>query len=410
MIFMLFLQYGLKLNIVSIYVLHLNNSRIHNLKVIVSVDQIKKPITGTGRYSYELVSELRRLPQIESLRYFRGASFDLELIDQRNPKSYSGRFARYAMSYQAMINLYRNAKSFRQERALRGYEDHLFHGTSFYLPPFNGHSVVTIHDLSTFFLPECHPPERVRYMETEVGLSIERASLLITVSEFTRMEVAKYFGKRLEDIFAIPLASAPCFFPREGSQINDFLMKYGLCYQRYSLFVGTIEPRKNLLVLLDAYERLSLGLRKQWPLVLTGYKGWKSDEIHEKIAKGMEVGWVKYLGFVDDVELPLLYSGARLFLFPSLYEGFGLPVLEALSSGIPVVCSNASSLPEIAEGVALMCDANDVGALSDLIKRGLEDNVWRAEAVSSGLRKASHYSWQRCAQATVDVYANALRK
>lgn len=380
------------------------------MKVIVSIDQIKPPLTGIGRYSYELVTELRRLPHIESLRYFRGAGFDTELVRMQGHVGRLSRFGRRLLACPGAIDLYRKISAFRQTRALRGYEDYLFHGTSFYLPPFPGRSVVTIHDLSPFAWPECHPPERVRYMEAEVGLSVERASLLITDSQFTRMEVANYFGKRLEDIHTVPLASAPCFFPREETQLGACLDKHGLGYQGYSLFVGTIEPRKNLLVLLDAYERLPARLRKQWPLVLTGYQGWRSDEIHARIAQGARAGWVSYLGFVDSDDLPLLYAGARLFVFPSLYEGFGLPVLEAMASGIPVVCSNSSSLPEVAEEVALMCDAHDVQALSGSIERGLEDLSWRTEASSRGLAKARDYSWRRCAQATADVYVSALKK
>lgn len=380
------------------------------MKVILSVDQIKYPITGIGRYSYELAIELQHLPQIDSLRYFRGAGLDTELVRIQRQIGHLSRFGRRLLAVPGAIELFRKIAAFRQRRALRGHEDHLFHGTSFYLPPFPGRSVVTIHDLSPFAWPECHPPERVRYMEAEVGLSVERASLLITDSQFTRVEVANHFGKRLEDIHTVPLASAPCFFPRNETQLGACLDKHGLGYQRYSLFVGTIEPRKNLLVLLDAYERLPAGLRKQYPLVLTGYRGWRSEEIHARIAEGSRTGWVKYLGFVDSEDLPLLYAGARLFVFPSLYEGFGLPVLEAMSSGIPVVCSNSSSLPEVAEGVALMCDAHDVQALSGCIERGLEDFSWRTEASSRGLARARDYSWRRCAQATADVYVSALRK
>lgn len=380
------------------------------MKVIVSIDQIKQPLTGIGRYTHELVTELRRLPQIESLRYFRGAGFDTNLVDSQKPAGRLSHFGRRFLARQGSIDLYRKIAAYRQARALRGYEEYLFHGTSFYLPPFQGPSVVTIHDLSPFKWPECHPPERVRYMEAEVGLSVERASLIITDSQFTRLEVASYFGKRVDEIHAVPLASAPCFFPREEMQLEVCLGKHGLGFQGYSLFVGTIEPRKNLQALLDAYEYLPMAQRLRWPLVLTGYQGWLSDEIHARIARGENAGWLKYLGFVDSDDLPLLYAGARLFVFPSLYEGFGLPVLEAMASGVPVICSDSSSLPEVAEGVALMCNAHDAQAFSRLIERGLEDLAWRAEASARGLAKAKGYSWERCAQATAAVYARVVRK
>lgn len=380
------------------------------LKVIVSIDQIKQPLTGVGRYSYELVNELLRLPEVEVLRYFRGVRFDSDLLGLQARAGGPGKFSRRLLAIPGVMEMYRKVTSFRQARALRGYDDYLFHGTSFYLPPFPGRSVVTIHDLSPINWPECHPPERVRFMEAEMALSVERASLLITDSRFTRAEVAHHYGKRIEDIHAIPLASAPYFFPRQGAELEGCLKKHGLAYQGYSLYVGTIEPRKNILALLDAYERLPVRLRQQWPLVLTGHHGWRSEKIHERISRGSEAGWVKYLGFAESDDLPLIYAGAKLFVFPSLYEGFGLPVLEAMASGIPVVCSNSSSLPEVAEGIALMCEPHDHEALSGLIARGLEDEDWRAEARSLGLRRAKDFSWHRCAQETAKVYAKALTK
>jgi alpha-1,3-rhamnosyl/mannosyltransferase len=177
----------------------------------------------------------------------------------------------------------------------------------------------------------------------------------------------------------------------------------------YSLFVGTIEPRKNIETLLDAYSRLPLELRKRWPLVLTGYHGWRNESIHQRLESAKREGWAFYLGFVPSEDLPLLFAGARLFTFPSLYEGFGLPVLEAMSSGVPVVCSNSSSLPEVAGDAALMCDAKDTETLTDLIRRGLEDDAWRASAVEQGLLHAAGFSWERCALETLQVYQKVVK-
>ncbi|MOA25446.1 D-inositol 3-phosphate glycosyltransferase [compost metagenome] len=176
----------------------------------------------------------------------------------------------------------------------------------------------------------------------------------------------------------------------------------------YSLYVGTIEPRKNIETLLDAYERLPLALRRRWPLILTGYKGWRSEEIHGRIEDAQRAGWARYLGFVPGEDLPLLFAGARLFAFPSLYEGFGLPVLEALSSGVPVVCSNSSSLPEVAGEAALMSEPLDVETLTANLQRGLEDDAWRTMAIASGLRHAATFSWERCARQTIEVYRKVV--
>jgi alpha-1,3-rhamnosyl/mannosyltransferase len=304
--------------------------------------------------------------------------------------------------------LYSLASPLLKQYVLRGYSDHVFHGPNFYLPPFKGGSVCTFHDLSVFTWAHCHPPERVKYMRKEIALTLKRADMLITDSEYMRQEVAAYFNWPLHKIRAVPLACSTDFRPRAVDEIMPVLRKLGLAFHGYSLYVGTIEPRKNLETLLDAYTLLPQLIRTQWPLVLSGYHGWRSEQLHARIEIAISEGWVRYLGFVEANDLPLIYAGARVFVFPSLYEGFGLPVLEAMASGIPVVCSNASTLPEVAGDAAAMCEPLDVDTLSELIKIGLEDDQWRNQAIKTGLLQAARFSWQRCADETISVYKDAL--
>jgi alpha-1,3-rhamnosyl/mannosyltransferase len=304
--------------------------------------------------------------------------------------------------------LYSSVSPVFKQLALRGYTDHVYHGPNFYLPPFAGPSVCTFHDLSIFTWAHCHPPERVKYMRKEIALTLKRADMLITDTETTRQEVAAYFNWPLDKIRAVPLACSDDFRPRSLEEIKPVLTKHGLSYQGYSLYVGTIEPRKNLDVLLDAYALLPKVVRKQWPLILIGYQGWRSEQLHERIKAAVSEGWARYLGFVEAGELPLLYAGARVFVFPSLYEGFGLPVLEAMASGIPVVCSNASTLPEVGGEAATMFEPQDVDTLSELINRALQDQSWREMAVKKGLLQAAKFSWKRCATETAAVYKEVL--
>lgn len=245
-------------------------------------------------------------------------------------------------------------------------------------------------------------------MRKEIALTLKRADMLITDSEYTRREVAEYFGWPIEKIRAVPLACSGDFRPRSLPEIAPVLKRYDLNAEGYSLFVGTIEPRKNLGALLDAYGMLPLPVRRKWPLVLIGYHGWQNAELHARIQVATTEGWVRYLGFVEANELPLFYAGARLFVFPSLYEGFGLPVLEAMASGVPVVCSNSSSLPEVAGDAAAMCNPDDIDGLRGMIARGLEDESWRGEARQKGLVHAASFSWRRCAEETVEVYRQVM--
>ena len=381
------------------------------MKIILSIDSVRFPLTGIGRYTFELARHLKEIADIEQLRFLSGYRFASlpEPMQSAMETGLSTRHLRGRLFKNPLtIELYSRVSPLLKQVALRGYTDHVFHGPNFYIPPFEGPSVCTFHDLSIFTWAHCHPPERVRYMRTEIAKTLKRADMLITDTDFTRREVAAYFGWSLDKIRVVPLACSEEFRPRCFEELNPILTKHSLTWQGYSLYVGTIEPRKNLEVLLDSYALLPPTIRQQWPLVMIGYKGWRSEQLHARIEAAVKEGWVTYLGFVEADELPLLYAGARVFVFPSLYEGFGLPLLEAMASGIPVVCSNAATLPEVTGDAAAMCDPQDVDGLSELINRALQDESWRKLAIKKGLLQAGRFSWKRCAEETAAVYKEVL--
>ena len=376
------------------------------MKVILSVDSIKFPLTGIGRYTYELAKQLQIKKNLE-LQLFSNGTMVIGLPNHGEGKANKSLVAELRMQLRKsnlVTRVYQALVGIRSQIALRAHSEAIFHGPGFYLPKFSGHSVATFHDLSIFTWAHCHPPERVRFMQRELKLTIKSASLLITDSEYTRQEIASYFGYPLDKIRTVPLACSSDFHPRDAVKSNPILNKFGLSHNGYTLYAGTIEPRKNIESLLDAYAELPDSLRSRWPLVLAGYQGWQSEVLHQRIEAAVTAGWARYLGYVANDDLPILFAGARLFVFPSHYEGFGLPVLEAMASGVPVVCSNSSSLPEVAGGAALMCDALDVDKLTQLIVIGLEDEPWRVEAVAKGLAQSSKFSWERCAKETIEVY------
>ncbi|WP_413528586.1 glycosyltransferase family 4 protein [Rahnella inusitata] len=374
------------------------------MKVIFGTDPIKNPLTGIGRYAYELANCLSVSPEISELLFLHGRKISRHIPEAKGSNFTSQGLRQMVQRSKLASKLYGVSAPLLKSFALKKYPDAIYHSPNFYLPPKTGPSVATFHDLSVFTWAQCHPAGRVRFMQKEIILSMKRADILITDSDFTRHEVIEYFNLPTNKVFSAKLASSGEFYPRDSESIASVVTKLGLQPGKYCLFTGSIEPRKNIETLLSAYERLPHVIRQAFPLVISGFKGWRSELLHTRFEKAEREGWLRYLGYTKSTELPYLFAGAASFLFPSLYEGFGLPVLEAMASGVPVVCSNSSSLPEVVGDSALTCAALDVETLTLLIQKSIEDNTWRELAIQKGLIQAKTFSWQRCAAETIHAY------
>lgn len=374
------------------------------MKVILSVDALNPQLTGVGRYTDELVKGLASKPDIESLRFFRKGRWI------EDPQKLVHGEATPLLSESPLVKvpglarLYRHLFPYVLRARLRGYEDYIYHSPNFYLPPFGGRKIVTIHDLSILKYPEFHPATRVAHLKNEIPRALCRADFVITDSEFIRQEVIEEFCWPAECIKAIPLAASASFGPREEQDIAPVLAKYGLEFAQYTLCAATIEPRKNIDLLLDAFGKLPASLRRQHPLILVGHPGWRSESLHERIEGLTKAGSVRYLGYVCDEELQQIYSGARAFAYPSVYEGFGLPILEAMQSGIPVVTVACSSIPEVAGDVALMVNSGDRAGFASSLEKALTDGAWRDRARQKSIENAAKFSWERCIKDTLHVY------
>ncbi|HYG44143.1 MAG TPA: glycosyltransferase family 1 protein [Bordetella sp.] len=381
------------------------------MKVVLSIDSVRYPLTGIGRYTFELARQLTTLPEIPELLLMRNFGFatDLPTGNQDTPPRVLVDWRGMLLKNPLSRGLIRSMLPTLRGRALRAHGNAVFHGPNFYLPRHQGPSVATFHDVSVYSCPQFHPAERVRYMRGEIEDALQRATCLITPSEYVRNEVVRLFGVAADRVKATPLAGSPDFRPRGAGETQAVLQSLGLRHNGYTLFVGTIEPRKNINALFDAYESLPEPLRRRWPLILAGHKGWSSETLHARLRMAETAGWLRYLDYLPDQQLATVFAGARLFVFPSLYEGFGLPVLEAMKSGVPMICSNRASLPEVAGPGALLFEADDAAAQRDCIIRGLEDENWRHGEVARGLAHSAQFSWQQCARLTADTYAEACR-
>jgi glycosyltransferase involved in cell wall biosynthesis len=281
----------------------------------------------------------------------------------------------------------------------------LIHGLVFVGPmgsrcPFN----VTVHDLSFLFYPEGFRTLNRLYLRLFARLSARQARRVIAVSESTKRDVIEQYGIAPEKVDVVYNGVDPAFRPLPADQVSAFRTDRGLP-DRFILFVGTLEPRKNIARLLQAYARLP-GARP--PFMLVGGKGWFYDEVFSLVER-LELGAeVHFAGYVPADDLPCWYNAADLFVYPSLYEGFGLPPLEAMACGTPVVTSTASSLPEVVGPAALLVDPTDTEALAVAMERGLTDAGLRAQMKAQGLARAADFSWSETARRTKESYRRAL--
>ncbi len=375
------------------------------MRVIFNVDAISAPLTGIGRYALELANGLAGHAAIEELRLYSAVRW---VDDPAEALSSNRIFAslRQNLPFKTRaLEIYagmRNVLFRAHTRKLRGF---LLHTPNYILMPFDGPCVTTVHDLSAFNYPDTHPPERVRFLERHLPRSLERADRVLADSQFIAAEIHDKLGVSREKLRVVPLGVDPKYHPRDAAELAGAMQRHGLAAGGYLLVVATQEPRKNLVRLARAYARLPASLRAQHPLVIVGARGWLNAELEKALAPLEAGGSIRRLGYVSEDDLPLIYAGARAFAFPSLYEGFGLPVLEALASGIPVLTSNVSSLPEVCAGIALCIDPLDESLLAEGLQRLLEDEAWRLQAAAGGMRHAARFPWSRCVDETVAVYA-----
>ncbi|MDF7785636.1 glycosyltransferase family 1 protein [Pantoea stewartii] len=379
------------------------------LDVVFSTDCIKYPLTGIGRYAFELARELQQREEYVKLTYLHGTRITDSLTVASESSQSVQSLKRKLQKNRTVSELYRLTFPMIKSLALRKFKHHIFHSPNYYLPPHVRHCVATFHDLSIFHWPQFHPAGRVHLMQKELRNTVSRASVLITDSHYTKGELIDFFDVASDKIVVAPLAYNKNFHPRSACEVESTLIKYKLKWRQYFLYIGTIEPRKNILTLLKAYDRLSFSSKNNFPLVISGYKGWESDELFKLFTKGESEGWLKYLGFVPGKDLPVLYSAANCFVFPSIYEGFGLPVLEAIASGTPVICSNTTSLPEVVGEAALMHDPEDVDNLTYYIQMMIDDAEKKQLMIDTGLIQAKKFSWSVCADKTIEAYEQVAK-
>ena len=348
---------------------------------------------GIGQYILRLCQGLAQVNRQDQFTIFKSRKDKTQVVEQSN-------FKIEQLWTPSHHRLERQAMSLELAR----FQLDVLHSPDF-IPPARVAcpSVITVHDLAFLKYPRLLTSESARYYG-QVDVAARQASHIIAVSESTKRDTAHMLGVPENKISVIYEAAHPLFKPIDNADaLTQIRSRYNLPSD-FILFVGTVEPRKNLPTLLRAFRRLRDNYRSDAVLAIAGRRGWLYQET-DKVVDELKLGAaVRFLGGVPNEELVYLYNAAKLFVFPSHYEGFGLPPLEAMACGTPVIVSNVSSLPEVVGDAGTLVDPADVEGLAVAMWRALTDDNLRREMRAKGLRRASIFSWERTARETLAVY------
>lgn len=367
---------------------------------------------GIGRYTRELVralvAETATHPESFSLRFFSAKPPAVLPVPNPLPSAPHVAYTPAPLNEKWLYRLWYRLSLPLPVQWVTGPLD-LFHSPDFVLPPVSGGipTLLTVHDLSFAHYPDVFPKPLVDYLNRVVPRSVARASHILADSQATQEDLCRLWYVPRDKITVLYSGVDAMFAPvTEAATLTAVQQRYQIGDTPYLLAVGTVQPRKNYQMLIQAFR----GVADQFPhqLLIAGGKGWLYDDMLAEVERQGLNGRVRFLGFVADADLPALYSGATLFLFPSLYEGFGLPLLEAMACGVPVVTSNASSLPEVAGTTAVQLSPLDQQAWTNEMLALLHNPARRSQMVAEGFRQARQFSWHQSARQLLAVYGRLL--
>jgi len=385
------------------------------MKIALDVVTLMQPKTGIGIYTFHLLSEfIKSAPENDYYPY------DLlwkQPIDRviRGSKDLSKLFERLhhlstlPFPFQQIL---RKGLCFYTDRFGESFK--LKEMDLFFGPCFKGvfkkdlKTVITIHDLAHEHYPEMVPAHFFHYLKRKLPEDVRKASLIIAVSQSAKNDIVKFLDIPGEKIRVIYNGVDHSFrFIRDSEALEQIKRKYHLP-ERFILYVGAIQPRKNIAGLIKAYHLLVQKPDFKHHLVIAGGVGWKKGEIYRLVEELDLRKWITFTGAILPADLPILYNLSEAFLFPSFYEGFGLPVLEAMACGVPVVTSNVSALPEVAGDAALYVNPHAVDEMAEGILRILSDEDLRKRCITKGLQQAKLFTWERCAAETLQAFKETL--
>ena len=379
------------------------------MRVVMNGLAALKPKTGVGHHVANLAVALTETFPADDFTLYPGWLL-AQLVRRFNhtpSKSDDGRRRVYNETLLAVKAAAKFATRFHFATYTRAYPFHLYHEPNFV--PFRSHlpTVVTVHDLSVLRFPHWHPADRVRAHVRHFVAGVQRAAHVIVVSQAVRRELIDDLGLPAHKVTAVPNGVSPTFRPHSSAELEPVRRRLGLP-PRYLLCVGTIEPRKNVGAAMRAFADLPADVRAECPLLLAGPWGWKADADRAFYdAVGRDRG-VRHLGYVADADLPAVYAGAVGLVYPSHYEGFGLPPVEMLASGGAVLASDIAAVREVCGPRAGYVAPDDVMGWREAMHRLATDADYRRQLVRGGIEHAARFTWDRTARETHAVYRHVL--
>jgi glycosyltransferase involved in cell wall biosynthesis len=378
------------------------------MRVAFNATSLLSPLTGIGQYSQHLATGLARQPNVRA-EFFYGAIWSAEVRDTP-PAPVASALPWLRRNIPGSYALRRMVQNHRFTSRAKTAEFDLYHEPNILPLPFDGPTVVTVHDLSWIRYPGTHPVARVREMDKYFEPGLRHASLILTDSAFVKRELMEIFDISSALIKPVALGVEPLFRLQNRHETKPVLHRLGLQHGEYVLAVGTLEPRKNLQVALTAFMQLPSRARQKFPLVLVGTKGWNSSELELQIAPMLKAGEVRQLGYLPREDLATVIAGSTCLIYPSIYEGFGLPPLEAMACGIPVITTNVSSIPEVVGDTGVLLDPQDVDGFKQAIEMMISAPDVRAALGRNALARSAMFTWESCVAHTVDAYRQVLSK
>ena len=388
------------------------------LSVLIGADSLALRRSGVGRMTLEIARAARASAAIDYTGLLLGHGLQtVDMIDHLDdePAAHPQQRApipwKVAVGRVPGVQMLRRLKHGGLNRTLRQLAKAqgtplVYHEPNMIVRPIALPTVSTINDLSWHHEPSWHPAERLRWIERNLPTTLKRARRFVAISQFTKDEVVRELGVAADRIDVVPLAPAKEFQPLSAAAAAPTLARLGLADQGYVFSISTLEPRKNFDRLLNAHLHLPAALRRKAPLVIAGGKGWGEVLARPEAEAATRDGTVRLLGHVGDADLVALCARAAVFAYVSLYEGFGLPVVEAMAARSPVLASNTTAVAELAAGAALLVNPLDEAAITEGLRQLIEDADYAETLRQAGQARAAEYTWQR----TIDTLVASWRK